>query len=132
MNFRLVFKLTGKTLMVAAGAMVLPLLVTLLYHEDPHPFLFTIPVVLLLGLLLSRLKSSDHFFSREGFVAVALIWLLMGALGALPFFLYGLLHPQTGQFLNYVDCFFEAVSGFTTTGASILTAIEPLPKGLLF
>lgn len=132
MNFRLVFKLTGKTLMVAAGAMVLPLLVTLLYHEDPRPFLFTIPVVLLLGLLLSRLKSSDHFFSREGFFAVALIWLLMGALGALPFFLYGLLHPQTGQFLNYVDCFFEAVSGFTTTGASILTAIEPLPKGLLF
>ena len=81
MNFRLVFKLTGKTLMVAAGAMVLPLLVTLLYHEDPRPFLFTIPVVLLLGLLLSRLKSSDHFFSREGFFAVALIWLLMGALG---------------------------------------------------
>ena len=132
MNFRLVFKLTGKTLMVAACTMLFPLLVTVYYREDPRPFLFTIPVILLVGLLLSRLKSSDHFFPREGFFTVALIWLLMGALGALPFFLFGRLYPQLGLFHSYVDCFFEAVSGFTTTGATILTAIEPLPKGLLF
>ena len=132
MNFRLVFKLTGKTLLVAGAAMLLPLLVTVYYHEEPAPFLMTIPIVLVVGLLLSRLKSSDHFFPREGFFAVALIWLLVGALGALPFFFYGRLYPQLGLFRSYIDCFFESVSGFTTTGASILTVIEPLPKGLLF
>ncbi len=132
MNFKLVFKLTGKTLLVEAAAMLLPLLVTMVYGEDLRPFLLTVPFIAALGLALSLLRASDHFFPREGFFAVALIWLLVGALGALPFFLFGRLHPELGSFLNYADCFFESVSGFTTTGASILTAIEPLPKGLLF
>ena len=77
------------------------------------------------GLALSLIPSNDHFFPREGFFAVALIWLLMSAFGALPFFF-------SGFFPSYVDCFFESVSGFTTTGASILTAVEPLPRGILF
>ena len=125
MNFRLVFKLTGKTLMVEAGAMLLPLLVCLYYREDPRPFLITIPLLILVGALLSMLRSNDHFFPREGFFAVALIWLLVSATGALPFYF-------SGYFPTYIDCFFEAASGFTTTGASILTAVEPLPKGILF
>ncbi len=132
MNFRLVFKLTGKTLLVASVTMLLPLLVSLFYRENPLPFLVTIPIVALLGLALSQLKSDDHFFPREGFFAVALIWMLMGVFGALPFYLCGRLYPQLGLFQSYVDCFFEAVSGFTTTGASILTVIEPLPRGILF
>ena len=125
MNFRLVFKLTGKTLMVEAGAMLLPLMVCLYYQEDPRPFLITIPLLVLIGALLSMLRSNDHFFPREGFFAVALIWLLVSATGALPFYF-------CGYFPTYIDCFFEAASGFTTTGASILTAVEPLPKGILF
>ena len=125
MNFRLVFKLTGKTLMVEAGAMLLPLLVCLYYREDPRPFLITIPLLILAGALLSMLRSNDHFFPREGFFAVALIWLLVSATGALPFWF-------SGYFPTYIDCFFESASGFTTTGASILTAVEPLPKGILF
>lgn len=125
MNFRLVFKVTGKALMVEAVSMLIPLLVSLIYQEDPTPFLFTIPLVIIIGFLLSLLPSNDHFFPREGFFSVALIWLLMGAFGALPFFF-------SGYFPTYIDCFFEAVSGFTTTGASILTAVEPLPRGILF
>ena len=125
MNFRLVFKVTGKALMVEAVAMLIPLLVCLIYGEDPTPFLLTIPSVMIVGFLLSLLPSNDHFFTREGFFAVALIWLLMGAVGALPFYF-------SGYFSSYIDCFFEAVSGFTTTGASILTAVEPLPRGILF
>ena len=125
MNFRLVFRLTGKTLMIEAAAMLLPLLVALMYREDPTPFLLTIPILLAAGLLLSLLRSNDHFFPREGFFAVALIWLLVSAAGALPFYF-------SGYFPSYVDCFFETVSGFTTTGASILTAVEPLPYGILF
>ena len=125
MNFRLVFKVTGKALMVEAVSMLIPLLVSLIYQEDPTPFLFTIPLVMVIGFLLSLLPSNDHFFPREGFFSVALIWLLMGAFGALPFYF-------SGFFPTYIDCFFEAVSGFTTTGASILTAVEPLPRGILF
>lgn len=125
MNFRLVFKVTGKALMVEAVAMLVPLLVCLFYQEDPSPFLLTIPLVMVIGFLLSLLPSNDHFFPREGFFSVALIWLLMGAFGALPFYF-------SGFFPSYIDCFFEAVSGFTTTGASILTAVEPLPRGILF
>ena len=125
MNFRLVFKVAGKTLMVEAITMLLPVLVCLIYQEDPTPFLFTIPLVMVIGFALSLLPSDDHFFTREGFFAVALIWLLVGAFGALPFYF-------SGYFSSYIDCFFEAVSGFTTTGASILTAVEPLPRGILF
>ena len=131
MNYRLVLKLTGKTLLVEAGALLLPLLVTLLYHEDLRPFLYTLPILLLIAIPLSLLPSTDHFFPREGFLAVGLIWLLLSAFGALPFWFFGQLNPQA-QFQTYIDCFFETASGFTTTGASILTAVEPLPKGLLF
>lgn len=125
MNFKLVFKVTGKTLLVEAGCLLLPLLVSLLYGEDPLPFLYTIGIVGAVGFLLSRLPASDHFFAREGFFAVGLIWLLMSAFGALPFFF-------SGDFPSYVDCLFEAASGFTTTGASILPAVEGLPYGILF
>ena len=125
MNFKLVFRITGKTLLVEAGAMLLPLAVGFLYGEDPAPFLYTLPLLVLVGAIFSVLKSDDHFFPREGFFAVALTWLLVAAFGALPFYF-------SGYFETYIDCLFEAVSGFTTTGASILTAVEPLPKGILF
>ena len=125
MNFKLVFRVAGKTLLVEAFALLLPLAVCLLYGEDPAPFLYTLPLMLLAGGGMSLLKSDDHIFPREGFFAVALTWLLVAAFGALPFYF-------CGYFPAYIDCFFEAVSGFTTTGASILTAVEPLPKGILF
>ena len=125
MNFRLVFRVTGKTLMVLSVTMLLPLLVCLLYRENPVPFLLAIAITGGVGLLLSLIRSNDHFFPREGFFAVALIWLLVGACGALPFHF-------CGYFDSYIDCFFESVSGFTTTGSSILTAVEPLPRGILF
>ena len=125
MNFKLVFRITGKTLLVEAGAMLLPLAVGFLYGEDPAPFLYTLPLLVLVGAIFSVLKSDDHFFPREGFFAVALTWLLVAAFGALPFYF-------SGYFETYIECFFEAVSSFTTTGASILTAVEPLPKGILF
>lgn len=125
MNYRLVCKLTGKVLLVEAISMLLPFIVCLIYREDPTPFLITIPLLALVGLALSRFKSNDHFFPREGFFAVGLIWLLLGAFGALPFYF-------SGAFPSYIDCFFEAISGFTTTGASILTEVESLPKGILF
>lgn len=124
MNFKLVLRVTGMTLLLEAGALVLPLLVAIGYGEDPLPFVFTILILLAVGLVLRALKSGTDFYAREGFFTVALIWVLMGAFGALPFWF-------SGEFGPYVDCLFETVSGFTTTGATILTAIEGLPHGLL-
>lgn len=66
MNFRLVFKLTGKTLLVEAGALLLPLLVCLFYRENPLPFLLSIAMTGAVGLALSLIRSNDHFFPRGG------------------------------------------------------------------
>ena len=126
MNFKLILRITGATLLIEAATMAVPLGVALIYREDPLPFLMAIAVLLCLGLPLRfLLKSGRAFFAREGFCAVALIWVLLSAFGALPFWF-------SGQFGSYVDCLFETASGFTTTGSTILTAIEGLPYGLLF
>lgn len=125
MNFKLVFRITGRTLLVEACCMLLPILVCFIYGESPMPFVLTIAILLAVGGILSALPASNHFFPREGFFAVGLIWLLISAFGALPFWF-------SGYFPTYVDCLFEAASGFTTTGASILPAVENLPKGILF
>ena len=125
MNLKLVFKVVGRILQIEAVAMVLPLAVALVYREDPAPFLWSIAAVAVAGTLLSATPSRQHFYIREGFAAVGLIWLITGLVGALPFWF-------SGQFASFVDCVFESCSGFTTTGASILTDIEALPKGILF
>ena len=125
MNFKLVFHITGKVLMLEACAMLLPLLVALLYGESPLPFVYAVAITLGVGFLLSQLPHKKLFFAREGFFTVGLIWLLMGLFGALPFWF-------CGSFDSFVDCLFECYSGFTTTGATILTDIETLPRGILF
>lgn len=125
MNFRLVFKVTGKTLLIEAVAMVLPMLVGLIYGESPLPFLWSILITAAVGGVLCIPKSDTKFFAREGYFTVGLIWVLFGVFGALPFHF-------SGYFGSYIDCLFECISGFTTTGATILTAIEGLPYGILF
>ena len=126
MNFKLVFRIVGASLLLEAAAMVLPLIVALIYGEDIGPFILTIAILLIVGLAsVFLLKAKREFYAREGFFTVGLIWVLFSAFGALPF-------RFSGLFGNYVNCFFECASGFTTTGASILTAIEGLPYGLLF
>ena len=125
MNYKLIAKLSGRTLLLEAACLVLPLLVSLGYNESPAPFLLTLAILLAVGLPLSCLKPGDHFFARDGFFSVGLIWVLLGATGALPFWF-------SGYFPSYIDCLFEAISGFTTTGSSILPAVEHLPRGILF
>lgn len=125
MNFKLVWKLVGHVMQIEAAAMVLPLGVALLYGEDPMPFVWTILLLLAGGFGLCAIKSKRQFYTREGFFAVGLIWMITGFMGALPFHF-------SGTFPSFVDCLFEAYSGFTTTGATILPEIESLPKGILF
>ena len=109
MNFKLVFKVTGKTLMLEAVAMVLPMLVGLIYRESPRPFLLAILITAVAGALLSLPKANTKLYARDGFFTVGLIWILFGVFGALPFYF-------CGYFESYVDCLFECISGFTTTG----------------
>ena len=125
MNYKLMLRILGQTLLVEALCLLLPLAVALIYGEDPFPFLDTIFLLAIPGVLLSRCKARSDFYTREGFAVVGLIWLTLSFFGAFPFWL-------SGHFASFTDCFFEVVSGFTTTGASILTDIEALPKGILF
>lgn len=125
MNIRLVLRVTGRVMQLESAVMLIPLAVALLYWESPAPFLYSILIILISGTLLSHLPARRHFFAREGFVAVGLIWILTGVLGGLPFYF-------SGYFNSFVDCVFESCSGFTTTGSTILTDIESLPKGILF
>lgn len=126
MNIKLVFKLLGRILSMEAVVLVLPMAVALIYRESPMPFVWSILIILCIGLPLSFLPTkSKHFHVREGFVSVGLLWLATGVVGGLPFYF-------SGYFNSFIDCVFEASSGFTTTGATILTNIEALPYGILF
>lgn len=125
MNLKLVCKVVGRVLLLEACALFLPLLVALIYRESPLPYLLSIALIATVGLILSRVKTSSRFYTREGFCTVGLIWLATGVVGALPFWF-------SGGFPSFVDCIFESVSGFTTTGATILNDIEAQPYGILF
>lgn len=125
MNFKLIFRVAGRVIMLESATMLLPMAVALLYRESAAPFYLSAAALFLAGLLLSRIPSQKHFYAREGFFSVGLIWILTGIAGALPFWL-------SGEFASFVDCLFESFSGFTTTGASILTNIEAHTKSILF
>ncbi len=127
MNLRMIGFVLGRILLTEAGLLVLPLVTALLYGESLLPWLVTMGLLVLWGGLLSRRRPErTALYARDGFAAVALAWILMSAFGALPFVL-------SGDIPHYVDAFFETVSGFTTTGASILTDVEILSRsGLLW
>ena len=128
MNRRMVFYTVGNILKLEAALMLLPAIVSLIYQDGCIvPFLISIFGALVAGFAFSLIaKPGSHLiFAKEGFAIVALAWVSMSAVGALPFFL-------SKQIPNYADAFFETVSGFTTTGASILTNVESLSYSLLF
>ena len=128
MNNRLLMRLLGSILLIEAAAMAPALLLALLYGDGDAPaFLLAIGLLLLCGLPLRFLSHPEekNLRAREGFLSVALSWVLLSAFGALPFVFSGVIP-------NYVDAFFEAVSGFTTTGASIMTQIDGQPRGVMF
>ncbi len=126
MNYRIVGNILGKVLLAEAALLILPLTAAVISRESPLPFLYTILPLLIVGFFLNRIRPrSMEFFAREGFVCVGLSWILMSAFGALPFVL-------SGDIPRYVDALFETVSGFTTTGASILENPEKLSRGCMF
>lgn len=128
MNHRMVFSTVGKIVWAEAILMLLPYVVSLIYKEAcASAFLITILIAAVVGTLLVLFfkKKDDIIYSKEGFLTVSLSWIILSLIGALPFRI-------SGEIPHYVDAVFEIVSGFTTTGASILRNVEAMSNGLLF
>ena len=128
MNYAIVFRLLGYILLCEGGLMAFPAAVSVLYSEWDilGVFLFTIALCLVIGGLLTRIKPrSKIFYMRESCVTAALTWIVISIMGAVPFVLSGAIPDPIGAL-------FETVSGFTTTGASVLADVESLPMGILF
>ena len=127
MNYSIVLYILGCDLKFESAFLVLPALVGLIYREHASVSYLAVAVLcLILGVLLTHKKPrSTNLYTREGFVAVALSWIIMSIFGAIPFVL-------TGDIPFYVDALFETISGFTTTGSSILTDVESISKASLF
>lgn len=129
MNFKLIARFISLLLAVVALFMLIPLLIALVEGEDGTPAAFALPigVILLLALVvaLSTRKRSSDVSPRDSYFMVSAGWILSALLGAVPLVL-------SGAIPGFVDAFFESMSGFTTTGASILTDIEALPRSVLF
>lgn len=127
MNFSIVKRIIGYVLVFVAVLMVLPCIVAVIYQErEGWSFVITAALCLLLGFLIMRKKPENRvFYVKEGFVAVALSWIIMSVMGSLPFLI-------TGTITNPIDAMFETVSGFTTTGSSVLSDVEAVSKSVLF
>ena len=125
MNYPIISKILGRVMGLEAILMVPSMITALCYGESLLWYVETAAVAAVLAVLLNipKVRRRD-FYAREGFVSVALAWVLMSAVGALPFVF-------SGEEPSYVDAFFEIVSGFTTTGSTILTDIEGMSKGIL-
>lgn len=126
MNGRMISYTVGRILMIEAALLALPLLVAVIYGEVVDPYLSTMLMLVVVGFCMSPIKPKNTtLYARDGYAVVALTWLLMSAFGALPF-------VMSGDIPNFIDAYFETVSGFTTTGSSILRAVEPLSRSGLF
>ena len=127
MNYKIMLRFMGSVLLYEALLMLIPLGVALYYgNGDSRAFAVTILIMVPLAFLLRRIKiKHKEIYEKEGFLIVGLTWIVISIFGALPFVI-------SGAIPSFIDAFFETVSGFTTTGATILSEIESLPKGILF
>ena len=127
MNRSIVRFLISKLLLIEAGLLVVPLIVALIYQEDAKVFasiLGTMAILLFIGVLGTLFKPKNyHIYTKEGMLIVALCWVLWSFFGGLPFVF-------SGQIPSVIDAFFEMSSGFTTTGATILTDTGVLTHSL--
>ncbi len=129
MNFKMMGRFIGQIIAIEAAFMLPALAISAFYGETNAvtAFLYTLAIMVLLGgvMLMSCRKAGTIFGAQEGLVCVGFGWVTLGLLGALPFWF-------SGEIPHYMDAFFETVSGFTTTGSSILSDVESLSKGLLY
>lgn len=127
-NLPVISRIQGIIALVEVAALILCIPVAYYYNEPAFPFMFSILVCLLLSAVLFLLSAGADlkaFTHKDGFLSVAIAWILFSALGSLPFLFSGVMK-------NAADAFFESASGFTTTGASVLRDVEILPRSILF
>ncbi len=127
MNYRMISYIIGQLVRVEGVLMLLPFVCSLIYGENAAiALLIPAALAIVLGTLVTLKRPSEtSIYARDGFVTVGLSWIILSIIGALPFTL-------SGEIPSFIDALFETVSGFTTTGATILTDDEGLSKGLLF
>ena len=129
MNYKIIGRYLGILLTLESAFLVVPAAISL-YDREMKAFIgliITIAITFIVGMLLRLVcrRYERVIYAKEGFVLVALAWIVLSLFGALPFTI-------SGEIPSYIDSFFEIVSGFTTTGASILTDVEAMSRGLLF
>jgi trk system potassium uptake protein TrkH len=127
MNKKIVVRILGYVLEFQAAFLMIPFLVGVIYQEKSAvSFAIVAAGCLVTGFLLTRLQPQNKVFqAREGFAVVSLSWIILSLTGALPFYM-------SGQISGFINCFFETVSGFTTTGASILADLDSLDQCMNF
>lgn len=127
MNYSMILYVLSSVLTVEGGFLLLPAIAGGIYGEVEGATYLIVGLISILFGICGRIKKpkSDVFYAREGFAAVSLSWILLSLVGALPFYL-------TGEFPSYVDALFETISGFTTTGSSVLSDVEVLTHCTLF
>lgn len=127
-NLKLIYKIIGQLLFIEASLLFYCLVMAFCYQEDDTmAFLYSLLITIASGLLLKGLgKGADNSLSRrDAYLVVTVTWVIFSAFGTMPFLISGYLH-------SFTDAFFETMSGFTTTGATIIDDVEALPHGLLF
>ena len=126
MNFKMTTYILGRMLGVEALVLMIPAIVAGIYSESITPFLITSAILMAVFLILGLKKPENTtIYGKDGFVIIACAWILWSIFGALPFVI-------SESIPSFVDAFFETVSGFTTTGSTILTDIASLPRGMNF
>ena len=129
MNYKMMGRINALILGIMAVFMLPPLIICCAEHDTngAKSFLLTIVMSLLIAGVLALLSigAKRDFYAREGLISVGLIWILISLLGCLPFYF-------SGQIPKFIDALFETVSGFTTTGASVVNDVEKLTKGMLY
>lgn len=128
MNYRMICYMSGQILRILGALMLLPLLVSLIYHEPSSRNAFAITALVLMvgGSLIAWKKPENKaLYNKEGLAIVAIVWMLVSVVGGVPYFL-------SGDIPNFADCIFETASGFTTTGSTILTNVEGMSKSCHF
>ncbi len=128
LNVWILMKVMGVLLLILAGFMLTSLIVSIYYHEPVLPIIFSAFITALFGgvlLFFGNKNSNKNIGKREGYMIVTLTWVIISIFGALPFIL-------SGAIPSFTNAFFETMSGFTTTGSSILTDIESVPKNILY
>ena len=128
MKTKVVLHTVGQIVLIEAGLLIIPIVVGLIYHEQAsvRAFLITVLITAAAGWILSLIKpGKSSIYAREGFAITGLSWIMLSFFGCLPFVI-------SRQIPGFIDAFFETVSGFTTTGSSILTDIEALDNAMLF